>query len=117
MGFLEILLLPRINQFQWQYTPKKVVNTAGGLQMSSLSFAKFGLLYKKTRAFGIRILLFLKNRLMRLSLNKFKFQTESMKFMAYCFGIKPIAAMEKITRLSTALEMGAAKFLFLKICL
>ena len=46
MGFLEILLLPRINQFQWQYTPKKVVNKAGGLQMSSLSFAKFGLLYK-----------------------------------------------------------------------
>ncbi len=35
-----------IKNYQWQYTPQKVVNTAGGLQMSSLSFAKFGQLYQ-----------------------------------------------------------------------
>jgi len=33
-------------RYQWQYTPQKVVNTAGGLQMSSLDYAKFGQLYK-----------------------------------------------------------------------
>ncbi len=35
-----------IKKYQWQYTPQQVVNTAGGLQMSSLSFAKFGQLYQ-----------------------------------------------------------------------
>jgi CubicO group peptidase (beta-lactamase class C family) len=35
-----------IKKYQWQYTPQQVANTAGGLQMSSLSYAKFGQLYK-----------------------------------------------------------------------
>lgn len=35
-----------ITNYEWQYTPQKVVNTAGGLQMSSLDNAKFGQLYK-----------------------------------------------------------------------
>lgn len=35
-----------ITKYQWQYTPQKVANTAGGLQMSSLDFAKYGLLYQ-----------------------------------------------------------------------
>lgn len=35
-----------ITKYQWQYTPQKVANTAGGLQMSSLDLAKFGQLYK-----------------------------------------------------------------------
>ncbi|HQU85056.1 MAG TPA: serine hydrolase [Pyrinomonadaceae bacterium] len=35
-----------IKNYKWQYTPQKVVNTAGGLQMSALDFAKFGQLYK-----------------------------------------------------------------------
>jgi CubicO group peptidase (beta-lactamase class C family) len=35
-----------ITKYQWQYTPQKVALTAGGLQMSSLDFAKYGQLYK-----------------------------------------------------------------------
>ena len=35
-----------IVNYQWQYTPQKVANTAGGLQMSTLDYAKFGQLYK-----------------------------------------------------------------------
>lgn len=35
-----------ITKYEWQYTPQKVANTAGGLQMSALDFAKFGQLYK-----------------------------------------------------------------------
>ncbi len=35
-----------INNYAWQYTPQKVVNTAGGLKMNSLDFAKYGQLYK-----------------------------------------------------------------------
>jgi CubicO group peptidase (beta-lactamase class C family) len=35
-----------ITRYEWQYTPQKVVNTAGGLQMTSLDYTKFGQLYK-----------------------------------------------------------------------
>ncbi|MBA4851123.1 serine hydrolase [Emticicia sp. BO119] len=35
-----------IKNYEWQFTPQKVVNTAGGLRMSALDFAKFGLLYQ-----------------------------------------------------------------------
>ncbi|WP_310554407.1 serine hydrolase [Flavobacterium sp.] len=35
-----------ITKYKWQFTPQKVVNTAGSLQLSSLNYAKFGQLYK-----------------------------------------------------------------------
>jgi CubicO group peptidase (beta-lactamase class C family) len=35
-----------INALKWQYTPQKVANTAGGLQLTPLDFAKFGELYR-----------------------------------------------------------------------
>lgn len=35
-----------ISHYQWQYTPQQVPNTAGGIQMCALDFAKYGLLYK-----------------------------------------------------------------------
>lgn len=35
-----------IFNYQWQYTPQKVVNTAGGIRMNALDFAKYGQLYK-----------------------------------------------------------------------
>ena len=34
-----------IKNYKWQYTPQNVVNTAGGLRMNSLDYAKFGQLY------------------------------------------------------------------------
>lgn len=35
-----------ISHYQWQYTPQKVANTAGGLGLETLSLAKYGQLYK-----------------------------------------------------------------------
>lgn len=35
-----------ISNYQWQFTPQQVANTAGGLQLRSLDLAKFGQLYK-----------------------------------------------------------------------
>lgn len=35
-----------ITNYQWQYTPQKVANTAGSLQMNSLDYAKYAQLYK-----------------------------------------------------------------------
>lgn len=46
-----------ITNYKWQFTPQKVANTAGGLQLRSLDYAKFGQLYKnKGRWNGKQIL-------------------------------------------------------------
>ena len=34
-----------ISNYKWEYTPQDVANTAGGLEMNSLDFAKYGQLY------------------------------------------------------------------------
>lgn len=39
-----------IKSLKWQYTPQKVVNTAGSLQLSALDLAKFGQLYQNKGA-------------------------------------------------------------------
>jgi CubicO group peptidase (beta-lactamase class C family) len=35
-----------ITKYKWEFTPQKVANTAGGIRLRSLDFAKFGQLYK-----------------------------------------------------------------------
>ncbi len=35
-----------ITNYKWQFTPQKVANTAGSLQLTSLDYAKYGQLYK-----------------------------------------------------------------------
>ena len=35
-----------ITKYKWQYTPQNIGNTAGGIQLRALDFAKFGQLYK-----------------------------------------------------------------------
>lgn len=35
-----------ITDYQWQYTPQHVANTAGGIRLRALDFAKYGQLYK-----------------------------------------------------------------------
>ncbi len=35
-----------ITKYKWQFTPQKVANTAGSVQLRSLDFAKYGQLYK-----------------------------------------------------------------------
>jgi CubicO group peptidase (beta-lactamase class C family) len=35
-----------ITSYQWQYTPQNVPNTAGGIRMNALDFARYGQLYK-----------------------------------------------------------------------
>lgn len=35
-----------IKNYQWEYTPQNIPNTAGGIRMNALDFAKYGQLYK-----------------------------------------------------------------------
>lgn len=46
-----------ITQYQWQYTPQGVANTAGGLAMRAIDFAKVGQLYKNQGQWSGRQLL------------------------------------------------------------
>lgn len=41
-----------ITEYQWQYTPQKVANTAGGIRLRALDFAKYGQLYKNGGSWG-----------------------------------------------------------------
>jgi len=43
-----------IRNYRWQYTPEHVVSTAGGIEMNSLDFAKYGQLYKNEGNWGTR---------------------------------------------------------------
>lgn len=46
-----------IRNYNWQHTPQNVVNTAGGIKMNALDFAKYGQLYKNGGTWnGTRIL-------------------------------------------------------------
>ncbi|MGC4039890.1 MAG: serine hydrolase [Flavobacterium sp.] len=46
-----------IDRYQWQYTPQHVVNTAGGLQMTSLELAKVGQLYQNKGQWNGKLIL------------------------------------------------------------
>jgi CubicO group peptidase (beta-lactamase class C family) len=46
-----------ITNYRWQYTPQNVPNTAGGLQMRSLDYAKFGQLYKNSGLWNGKLVL------------------------------------------------------------
>jgi len=41
-----------ITNYKWQFTPQKVANTAGGIQLRTLDFAKYGQLYKNQGAWN-----------------------------------------------------------------
>lgn len=46
-----------ITDYKWQYTPQKVANTAGSLQLRSLDYAKYGQLYKNKGSWNGRQIL------------------------------------------------------------
>ena len=46
-----------ITDYKWQYTPQHVANTAGGIQLRALDFAKYGQLYKNEGKWNGRQLL------------------------------------------------------------
>jgi CubicO group peptidase (beta-lactamase class C family) len=46
-----------IRHYQWQYTPQQVVNTAGGLRLTTLDLAKYGQLYKNVGRWGTKQLI------------------------------------------------------------
>lgn len=43
-----------ITNYKWQYTPQNVPNTAGGIQLNALDFAKYGQLYKNGGSWNSR---------------------------------------------------------------
>lgn len=41
-----------ISKYEWQHTPQKVANTAGGIRLRALDFAKYGQLYQNDGLWG-----------------------------------------------------------------
>ena len=41
-----------VTNYRWQHTPQQVANTAGGIQLTPLGFAKFGELYRNRGRWG-----------------------------------------------------------------
>ena len=41
-----------VTNYQWQHTPQRVANTAGGIQLTPLGFAKFGEVHRKGGRWG-----------------------------------------------------------------
>ena len=53
----KLFSLLHITHYRWPYTPQHVPNTAGGIQLSALDFAKFGQLYKNQGKWnGVQVL-------------------------------------------------------------
>lgn len=46
-----------ITNYEWQHTPQKVANTAGGIQLTPLDFAKFGELHRTDGVWGSKRIL------------------------------------------------------------
>ncbi len=41
-----------IDNYQWQHTPQRIANTAGGIQLTPLGFARFGELHRRNGLWG-----------------------------------------------------------------
>jgi CubicO group peptidase (beta-lactamase class C family) len=103
-----------IKDYQWQYTPQKVANTAGGLRLRSLDLAKFGLLYKNGGAWNGKQIL--PRRWVESSLSK---QVELLEreneYYGYLFWNKVYTVDGKQHEVFTRAETAATKSLCLKI--
>lgn len=46
-----------VSNYEWQHTPQRVANTAGGIQLTPLGFAKFGELHRKGGRWGDNVVI------------------------------------------------------------
>jgi hypothetical protein len=77
----------KITKYKWQFTPQKVTNTAGSLQLNSLNYAKFGQLYKNQRTWNGKQILSKDDGLQKVCHTKKAISED--EFTDIYFGIKP----------------------------
>lgn len=101
-----------ITNYQWEYTPQKVGNTAGGIRLRALDFAKYGQLYKnKGRWNGKQIL---NKQWVEKSLDKQIKQSFDGDSYGYLFWHKTYKLKNKEYEVSFCSGMGGNKIFIFK---
>ena len=102
-----------ITNYQWQYTPQKVANTAGGLQMRSLDNAKYAQLYKNNGTWNGKQLL--PEQWVKKTLTKqIQIQGRDNEFYGYLFWNKTVTYKGKIYETYYCSGNGGNKFIIFK---
>lgn len=103
-----------ITNYKWQYTPQGIGNTAGGIQLRAIDFAKYGQLYKnKGKWNGIQII---SEKWVEKSLSKQVEQTNSDEngFYGYLFWNKVYSVSGKDYEVSFCTGNGGNKIFIFK---
>lgn len=79
----------QITNYQWQYTPQKVPNTAGSLQMTSLDYAKYAQLYKNNGVWNGKQIL-PENWVEKTLTKQIQIPGENNQFYSYLFWNKTV---------------------------
>lgn len=102
-----------ITNYQWQYTPQKVANTAGGLQMRSLDSAKYAQLYKNNGVWNGKQLL--PEQWVKKTLTKqIEIQGRDNEFYGYLFWNKTVTYKGKNYETYYCSGNGGNKFIIFK---
>jgi len=97
-----------ITKYEWQYTPQKLPNTAGGLRMSALDFARYAS-YIGTGANGTASRCFPQPGWKRRLRNRYRCRKEAMIITVICFGIRRSILPAKSMKRSLPRGMAAAR--------
>ncbi|MGJ8667194.1 MAG: serine hydrolase domain-containing protein [Patiriisocius sp.] len=102
-----------ITNYQWQYTPQKVGNTAGGIQLRAIDFAKYGQLYKNKGAWNGKQIL--SEQWVEKSLDKqIKQSTDDDNYYGYLFWNKTYTVNKKEYEVSYCSGRGGNKIFIFK---
>ncbi|GGD95049.1 hypothetical protein GCM10011412_36430 [Maribacter cobaltidurans] len=101
-----------ITNYQWEYTPQKVGNTAGGIRLRTIDFAKYGQLYKNKGLWnGNQILT---EQWVEKSLDRHIEQSLDHGYYGYLFWNKTFSINHKDYEVSYCSGMGGNKIYIFK---
>jgi CubicO group peptidase (beta-lactamase class C family) len=101
-----------ITNYKWEYTPQKVGNTAGGIRLRALDFAKYGQLYKNKGLWNGQQIL--SKQWVEKSLDKHIKQTLDEGYYGYLFWNKTFKVNNKEYEVSFCSGNGGNKIFIFK---
>jgi len=101
-----------ITNYQWEYTPQKVGNTAGGIRLRAIDFAKYGQLYKNKGLWNGKQIL--SEQWVEKSLDKQIKQSLDDGYYGYLFWNKTFSLNNKVYEVSYCSGNGGNKIFIFK---
>lgn len=101
-----------ITNYQWEYTPQKVGNTAGGIRLRAIDFAKYGQLYKNKGLWNGKQIV--NKQWVEKSLDKLLEQSLDEGYYGYLFWNKTYTYNEKEYEVSFCSGNGGNKIFIFK---